>query len=121
MSVDLGGRRIIKKKTYTRAERIAAKADAPPELDPALLVEPAEREGATVLAEVEPGIAEALAARDFDAAFTAGARLADPLERFFVEVLVMAEDSAVRANRVRLLLDVRAALGQLGDFAQLQR
>ncbi len=33
----------------------------------------------------------------------------------------MAEDSAVRANRLRLLLDVRDAVGLLGDFSQLQR
>jgi glycyl-tRNA synthetase beta subunit len=33
----------------------------------------------------------------------------------------MAEDSAVRANRLRLLLDVRDALGLVGDFAQIPR
>jgi glycyl-tRNA synthetase beta subunit len=33
----------------------------------------------------------------------------------------MAEDSAVRANRLRLLLDARDALRLVGDFAQLQR
>ncbi len=33
----------------------------------------------------------------------------------------MAEDSAVRANRLRLLLDVRDALGLLGDFGQIPR
>jgi tetrameric-type glycyl-tRNA synthetase beta subunit len=106
---------------YTRAERIAAKHEVDAELRPDLLVEPAEKEVATLLAEVEPAIAEALAARDFDAAFTAGARLAEPLERFFDEVLVMAEDADVRTNRLRLLLDVRDALLQLGDFSQLQR
>jgi glycyl-tRNA synthetase beta chain len=106
---------------YTRAERIAAKHEIDVELRSDLLVEPTEKEVAALLTEVEPAIADALARRDFDAAFSAGARLAEPLERFFDEVLVMAEDSAVRANRLRLLLDVRAALRQLGDFAQLQR
>ncbi len=43
--------------------------------------------------------------------------LAAPLERFFDEVLVMADDSAVRGNRLRLLLDVRDTVGQLGDFS----
>ena len=41
------------------------------------------------------------------------------MERFFDEVLVMDEDDAVRANRLRLLLDVRDALGRLGDFSQI--
>jgi len=34
---------------------------------------------------------------------------------------VMDEDDAVRANRLRLLLDVRDALGRLGDFSQIPR
>ena len=42
-------------------------------------------------------------------------------QRFFDEVLVMAEDEAVRANRLRLLLDVRDTLGALGDFSQIPR
>jgi glycyl-tRNA synthetase beta chain len=106
---------------YTRAERIAARHDAPAELRADLLTEPAERAVAALLTEVEPELAAALAAGDFDAAFSEGARLAEPLERFFTDVLVMAEDSAVRGNRLRLLLDVRDALGKLGDFSQLQR
>ena len=42
-------------------------------------------------------------------------------DRFFDEVLVMAEDPRVRANRLRLLLDVRDALGALGDLSQIPR
>jgi glycyl-tRNA synthetase beta subunit len=33
----------------------------------------------------------------------------------------MAEDAAVRANRLRLLLDVRDAVGALGDLSQIPR
>jgi glycyl-tRNA synthetase beta subunit len=33
----------------------------------------------------------------------------------------MDEDEAVRANRLRLLLDVRDLLGRLGDFSQIPR
>ncbi len=44
-----------------------------------------------------------------------------PLQRFFEDVLVMADDAAVRANRLRLLLDVRDTVGTLGDFAQIPR
>jgi glycyl-tRNA synthetase beta chain len=43
------------------------------------------------------------------------------MERFFDEVLVMDEDEAVRANRLRLLLDVRDTLGALADFSQIPR
>jgi glycyl-tRNA synthetase beta subunit len=34
---------------------------------------------------------------------------------------VMAEDRAIRANRLRLLLDVRETIGMLGDLSQLPR
>jgi glycyl-tRNA synthetase beta subunit len=34
---------------------------------------------------------------------------------------VMADDAQVRANRLRLLLDVRDAVGALGDLAQIPR
>ena len=33
----------------------------------------------------------------------------------------MADDTAVRANRLRLLLDVRDVVGRLGDFSQIPR
>ena len=58
---------------------------------------------------------------DIKAALESGAQLAPAMERFFEEVLVMAEDEAVRANRLRLLLDVRDTLGALGDFSQIPR
>ena len=49
------------------------------------------------------------------------AELGPPVDRFFDEVLVMAEDAQVRANRLRLLLDVRDAVGALGDLSQTPR
>jgi glycyl-tRNA synthetase beta subunit len=35
--------------------------------------------------------------------------------------MLVAEDGAVRGNRLRLLLDVRDRLGRLGDFSQIPR
>jgi glycyl-tRNA synthetase beta chain len=104
---------------YTRADRIAGKSGDAGDLDPALLAEPAEQEVARVLGEVDPELRAALAERDYDRATRAAAQLGPVLERFFDEVLVMAEDTAIRATRLRLLLDVRDALGLLGDFSQI--
>jgi glycyl-tRNA synthetase beta chain len=105
---------------FERANRLAGRAadDAAPELDPALLREDAER----ALAEGLAATGETVAPDgDLRAALEAGASLAPLVERFFEDVLVMDEDRAVRANRLRLLLDVRDTLGRLGDFSQLQR
>jgi glycyl-tRNA synthetase beta chain len=103
---------------YDRAHRLAGKApeDAAPQLDRGLLVEDAEKELAEALARVAID-----GNGDIKAALESGAELAPVMERFFDEVLVMAEDEAVRANRLRLLLDVRDTLGALGDFSQIPR
>jgi len=103
---------------YDRAHRLAGKAqdEAAPQLDRTLLVEDAEKALAETLANVAID-----GNGDIKAALESGARLAPVMERFFEEVLVMAEDEAVRANRLRLLLDVRDTLGALGDFSQIPR
>ena len=108
---------------YTRADRLAGKheGDAAASLDGRLLVEEAEGEVVAALDRVAPGIETAIADDDFDTALAAAAELGDPLHRFFEDVLVMADDAAVRANRLRLLLDVRDTVGRLGDFGQIPR
>jgi glycyl-tRNA synthetase beta chain len=108
---------------YTRAARLAGKetAQAAAALDSGLLVEPAEREVAAALDRVAPAVEEALGDGDFERALRAAAMLGAPLHRFFEHVLVLAEDDAVRANRLRLLLDVRDTVGRLGDFSQVPR
>jgi glycyl-tRNA synthetase beta chain len=101
---------------YDRADRIAGRAadEAAPALDRALLVEPAERELAELLAETVT-----LDGADVRAALAAAARLAPVVERFFDEVLVMAEDPKLRSNRLRLLLDVRDVVGRLGKLSEI--
>ena len=71
--------------------------------------------------EAGPRIDAAVQAREFGAALEAASELGPPVDRFFDEVHVMAEDEAVRANRLRLLLDVRDAVGALGDLSQIPR
>jgi glycyl-tRNA synthetase beta chain len=107
---------------YDRANRLAGKADgAASALDPRLATDDAELALIDALAGVSPKIEAALEARDFDSALAAAAELGPPVDRFFEEVLVMAEDSQVRANRLRLLLEVRDAVGALGDLSQIPR
>jgi len=85
------------------------------------MTEPAEREVLDAVGKAEPEIGSALARHAYEEALDAAAQLGPPLARFFEDVLVMAEDSAVRDNRLRLLLEVRDALGQLGDFSEIPR
>jgi tetrameric-type glycyl-tRNA synthetase beta subunit len=96
---------------YERAHRLAGKAaaEAAEAVDPSLLEEGAERD-----------LHDALSNGGVDDLASA-ARLAPLVNRYFDEVLVMADDPRVRANRLRLLLDVRDMLGRLGDFSQIPR
>jgi glycyl-tRNA synthetase beta chain len=101
-------------EVYMRAARIVGdKADDAP-VNRILLREEAERDLADALDAFEP-------TGELEADFTAAAALAPAVERFFEDVLVMDPDEELRANRLRLLRDVRAKVGRLGDFSQLQR
>jgi glycyl-tRNA synthetase beta chain len=107
---------------FDRASRLAGKADgAAPSLDPRLATDEAEIALIEALGGASPKIEAALQVKDFDGALAAAAELGPPVDRFFDEVLVMAEDTQVRANRLRLLLEVRDAVGALGDLSQIPR
>jgi glycyl-tRNA synthetase beta chain len=107
---------------FDRSSSLAGKADgAAPRLDPALASEAAERELVEALSNTGPRIEASVQAGDYAAALEAAAALGPPVDRFFDEVLVMADDAAIRANRLRLLLDVRDAVGALGDLSQIPR
>jgi glycyl-tRNA synthetase beta chain len=99
---------------YERTHRLAGKAEqeAAGRVDAALLEEGAELDLGGALERAEE-------LKDFDLA--SAARLAPFVNRYFDEVLVMADDDKLRANRLRLLLDVRDALGRLGDFSLIPR
>lgn len=86
----------------------------------ALLQEPAEKELGRVigglLSEVEP----LLCARDYPASLAAMLALQGPVDTFFDEVMVMAEDTAVRANRLNLLTGISGLFLRVGDISKMQ-
>jgi glycyl-tRNA synthetase beta chain len=45
--------------------------------------------------------------------------LAEPLDAFFENVMVMADDKDLQANRLALLSQMRRAFLRVGDLAQL--
>jgi glycyl-tRNA synthetase beta chain len=68
---------------------------------------------------VMPEVDAALAGEDFASAMRALAQLRAPVDGFFDKVLVNAEDAAARDNRLRLLGEVRDAMGRVADFSQV--
>lgn len=71
------------------------------------------------LSAVAPRVETALSAEDFVGAMQALAGLRAPVDAFFEEVLVNAEDAAERDNRLRLLTQVRDAMGRVAEFSQV--
>ena len=57
---------------------------------------------------------------EVEEAFAAMEPIADVLERFFVEVLVMCEDERVRDNRIALLKELGRQFMELADLSKLQ-
>jgi glycyl-tRNA synthetase beta chain len=105
---------------FTRASRIAG-SQANGSVNQSLLTEDAELRLAQAVESEETKIAREVEEGDFESAFEAAATLAPVVERFFEEVLVMAEDAAIRTNRLRLLSELRDAVGALGDFSEIPR
>jgi glycyl-tRNA synthetase beta chain len=107
---------------YDRANRLAGRADGAAEtLDPRLATEAAESALVEALAVAAPQIEGAVQEGRYEEALAAAAELGPPVDRFFDDVLVMADDASIRANRLRLLLDVRDAVGLLGDLSLVPR
>jgi glycyl-tRNA synthetase beta chain len=67
----------------------------------------------------EPEVAKALQAENFAAAMQALSQLRAPVDAFFDKVMVNSEVTAERENRLRLLAQVRDAMGRVADFGQV--
>jgi len=64
--------------------------------------------------------AEAIADEDFVAAMAALAELREPVDSFFDEVTVNTDDGKLRANRLRLLSQIRTTMGAVADFSKIE-
>ena len=109
------------RQALERCRRIAARAadDAAPAIAPALLRVEAEVELQRAVALAAPRIADEAALRNFPGALEVASGLAPAIDRFFDDVMVMDDDLAVRANRLRLMIDVVDATRPIGDLSLL--
>ncbi|MFP7723354.1 glycine--tRNA ligase subunit beta [Lysobacter sp. A3-1-A15] len=104
-----------------RSRNILRKVEGgvPTAIDPALFADDAERE---LAGAVDAAIADTdplLASRDYVAVLGRLARLRPQVDRFFDEVMVNAEDPAVRANRLALLKRLSDRLGSVAAIEHL--
>jgi glycyl-tRNA synthetase beta chain len=89
------------------------------EPDGALLVAPQERGLAAAIAKVRFDTQAAINVENFSGAMRALAELRAPVDAFFEHVTVNADDAKLRANRLKLLSEIRAACLTVADFSRI--
>ena len=70
----------------------------------------------TGLTNAKSKIEAALASESYSTAMTALSELRGPIDAFFENVMVVAEDKETRENNLRLLLQIRDTARQIADF-----
>ncbi len=89
------------------------------EVQPALLTEAAEQRLYGAMTDTRSAVDHAFASGDFAATLKALAALRDDVDAFFNDVMVMAEDPALRANRLALLNALHAMMNRVADISKL--
>jgi glycyl-tRNA synthetase beta chain len=69
---------------------------------------------------IEADLTDLIKAKDYQAVLSALAELKTPIDNFFDSVMVMADDEAVKVNRLTLLANIRASFLQVADISLLQ-
>ena len=103
-----------------RVQNLLKKADA--ELGAVqknLLQEDAERALFAATQALRPTVQAALAQHDFQAALTALAAVKPQVDAFFDNVMVMADDAAVKQNRLNLLNELSQLMNAVADISLL--
>ncbi len=107
----------------TRISNILKKATDgswPNQVDSKLLTEDSEKTLANVIAIMRDKLEPLLNSGDYTTALTELAALRKPVDAFFDNVMVMADDAAVRNNRLALLDSLRTLFLRIADLSRLQ-
>jgi glycyl-tRNA synthetase beta chain len=104
-----------------RVGNILKKADGAVEarVDPALLKESAESALYAALTDAAAKAVSAFDQGDYTTSLQALAVLKAPVDAFFDDVMVNAEDAALRANRLGLLASLHLAMNRVADLSRL--
>ena len=89
--------------------------------DAALLIDTAEITLASALVKVKQRNLEVVSHGHYHDALQALAQLADPLDQFFSDIMVMSDDEVLKNNRLALLSELQVELGRVADISLLAR
>ncbi|OZI64404.1 glycine--tRNA ligase subunit beta [Bordetella genomosp. 11] len=88
-------------------------------VDAARLVEPAELALAQAIERLSPRAQSQFDEGDFAGSLSTLAQAREPVDAFFADVMVMADDPAVRANRLALLGELHGLMNKVADISRL--
>ena len=120
---DDGANLLVAYRRAANIVRIEEKKDGvtyPGVPDLELLREPAEKALAARLVQAAGKSSMALKGEAFTRAMAALAALRGPVDEFFDRVTVNCDDRALRANRLRLLVQIRDTLNRVADFSAIE-
>ena len=84
-----------------------------------LLQEPAEQALASAIESLSQEVEPLVQQRDYSGILQKLAQLREPVDGFFDQVMVMADDQAIRDNRLALLFSLRQLFINVADISQL--
>lgn len=88
-------------------------------IDTALFAENAEKMLFAAYTAVNDKVKPLIGAREYDLALVEMLTMKEPVDHFFDEVMVMADDPAVRTNRLNLLTSLGELVRQVGDISRM--
>ena len=94
--------------------------DIPVAIDQALLTEASEQALFNTLSELTGVVTPMFEAGNYTAALTELAKLQTVIDQFFDDVMVMADDEAIRNNRIALLNGLHGLFMRAADLSRLQ-
>ncbi len=89
-------------------------------VDPKKLTDEPEKALHAEVSKVSAAFTAAVKADDYAGAMAKVVPLKPFVDAFFDKVMVMAEDKALRENRVRLLMEIGGLFGTVADFSKIQ-
>ena len=106
---------------YKRIGNILKKAEGAVDarVDESLLKEAAEQALSAAMKDIAPRADAQFGAGDYTASLQTLAGLRGPVDMFFDDVMVNAEDPQLRANRLGLLATLHAAMNRVADLSKL--
>jgi glycyl-tRNA synthetase beta chain len=93
--------------------------DAPGEIKPDLLTDPAEKELYAQYVKIREPVQQLVLKKDFAKALEKIVEIKGAVDDFFDQVMVMVEDDALKKNRLHLLYGISLLFADIADFSRI--